>query len=243
MESTLALSAFAASVASGLFLAAGLNLQGRRVSPESQRAVDLFSLWWLGLAVYAVAGASQDLVAAFGVHPFSLFVALRYVQMVALCIGLWGLMYYVAYVITGKRAILVPISAFYVAYYAAVLFLVTSALPGAVETDAWGTSLVYESPMVNALAVALLLAIPPIAGGTMYLFLYFHARAPSQRLRIVLIGGSTLAWSASMLAYEVAWTAVLPTILGLLSGWSISWAYQPPGWLQRRLEPEGQLPA
>jgi hypothetical protein len=236
MEATLVLSSLGASVASGLFLAAGLNLQARRVAPRDQRAVDLFSLWWLGLAVYAGAGASQDLVAASGVRPFLLFLVLSYVQMVALCIGLWGLMYHVAYVVTGRRKLLIPLSAFYVAYYAAILFLVTRSLPHAVEASAWSTGLVYGDPVLDAFAIALLLAIPPLVGAGMYLLLSLQARETPQRLRILLVTGSTFAWSAAMLAREADLAALLPAILGILSGFSISWAYQPPAWLRRRLD-------
>ena len=237
MDATLVTSSLAASVASGLFLAAGLNVQARKVSAESQRAADLFCLWWLGLSLYAVAGVSQDMVAAMGVRPVALFVGLRYVQMIALCIGLWGLMYSVAYVITGKRGLLLPISAFYVAYYAAILFLVTRGLPQDVQAQAWRTSLVYGDPTLEAFALALLLAIPPLVGGAMYLLLCLRVRASPLRLRIVLVAASTFAWSAGMLAREADWAALLPALLGLLSGWTISWAYQPPGWLRQRLLP------
>lgn len=236
MQATLVLSSLGASVASGLFLAAGLHLRARRVDPQDQRAVDLFSLWWLGLAVYAASGASQDLVAASGVRPFLLFLVLSYVQMVALCIGLWGLMYHVAYVVTGRRRLLVPLSVFYVAYYAAILFLVTRSLPQAVEADAWRTGLAYGDPVMDAFAIALLLAIPPLVGGGMYLLLSLQARETPQRLRILLVTGSTFAWSAAMLAREAEWSALLPALLGVLSGFSISWAYQPPTWLRRRIE-------
>lgn len=236
MEATLVLSSLGASVASGLFLAAGLNLQARKVGPEDQRALDLFSLWWLGLAVYAASGASQDLVAASGVRPFLLFLILSYVQMVALCIGLWGLMYHVAYVVTGKRRLLFPLSTFYVTYYAVILFLVTRSLPQAVEASAWRTGLVYGDPVMDAFAIALLLVIPPLVGGGMYLVLSLQAREAPQRLRILLVTGSTFAWSAAMLAREASWSALLPALLGVLSGFSISWAYQPPTWLRRRLD-------
>jgi hypothetical protein len=236
MEITLVLSSLAASIASGLFLAAGLNLRARRVSAEDQRAVDLFSLWWLGLAAYAAAGASQDLVAASGLRPFVLFLVLSYVQMVALCIGLWGLMYHVAHVVTGRRRLLLPLSGFYVAYYAVILFLVTRSLPSAVEAHAWRTGLVYGDPALDAFAVALLLVIPPLVGGGMYLLLSLQARGGAQRLRILLVTGSTFAWSAGLLAREAEWASLLPALLGVLAGCSVSWAYQPPGWLRRRLD-------
>lgn len=242
MEPTLVVSALAASVAAGLFLAAGLNLRRQEVDPAGRVALELFGLWWVGLAFYAVAGASQDMIAAFGPRPLVLFVVLRYVQMGAVCIGLWGLMYYVGYVLTGKRGLMVPLAAFYGLYYGAVLFLVTRSLPSGVEVEPWRTGLVFQNPVLGAAGVAALLVIPPLVGALTYLILYTVAREPTQRLRIILVAVATGAWSASAMTREVDWAAVLPAVLGLLSGWTISWAYSPPEWLARRLAERAEAP-
>src|SRR5581483_10056589 len=170
MEVTLIWSAGAASVASGLFLSAGVALLKRRQrSTESEQAINLFAVWWIGLSVYALGGANQDLLAAVGLTPFGLFVALRYMQIFAVCIGLWGLMYYIAFVLTGKRGLLAPLAGFYAAYYAVLLFLLTRGVPSAIAVEPWRTSLVFAQPVLGAIGVALLLVIPPLVGPTTYL--------------------------------------------------------------------------
>lgn len=239
MEATLVLSAAAASVASGLFLAAGMALLKRRHdSPESQQAVGLFAVWWIGLAVYALGGANQDLLAAVGLAPFGLFLALRYMQMFAMCIGLWGLMYYIAYVLTGRKSFLAPLAAFYAAYYAVLLFLVTRGLPHDVAVEPWRTSLVFSHPVLGAMGVALLLVIPPLVGAVSYLLVLREAPSAAHRARIVIIAASTVVWCASIVLRDGGLVAaVVPAALGLFSAMSISWAYATPSWAAKRVAP------
>ncbi len=238
MEATLLVSAGAASLASGLFLATGLALLQRRVGDAgAQQALTLFAVWWIGLAIYAVAGANEDVLAAFGLEPFGVFVALRYMQIVSVCIGLWGLMYYLAFVLTGQRRLMAPLAAFYAGYYAVLLFLVTRSAPAAVEVAPWRTALVFATPLLGALAVALLLVIPPVVGAGTYLALLREAPRGAHRARIWLISLSTLAWSGSIVLRDGGLAAALPVVLGLLSAMSISWAYQPPSWIARRVAP------
>lgn len=238
MEPTLLVSAVAASVASGLFFAAGVKVLRRRAGDEAaQQAISLFAVWWIGLAVYAVAGANQDMLAAFGLQPFAVFVALRYMQIMAVCIGLWGLMYYLAYVLTGQRRLMAPLAAFYAGYYAILIFLVTRSVPAAVAIEPWRTSLVFATPMMGALAVALLLVIPPVVGSGTYLFLLREAPSQAHRIRIGLIVLSTLTWSGSIILRDGGLAAAVPVVLGLMSAISISWAYHPPRWIEKRVTP------
>jgi hypothetical protein len=238
VEPTLLVSAGAASLVAGLFLAAGVRVLAKRLDgDEAAQAITLFAVWWLGLAVYAVAGANQDLLAAFGVEPFALFVALRYMQIIAVCIGLWGLMYYLAYVLTGERRLMAPLAGFYAGYYAVLVFLVTRGAPTAVDVEPWRTSLVFVTPLMGGLAIALLLVIPPVVGAGTYLALLKDAPSGAHRLRIVLISVSTLAWSGSIVLRDGGLAAAVPIVLGLLSAASISWAYQPPRWIAKRLAP------
>lgn len=237
VEPTLLVSAGAASIASGLFLAAGVNLLQRRPgAPDAQQAMSLFAVWWIGLAVYALAGANEDVLAAFGLQPFAIFVALRYMQIVAVCIGLWGLMYYLAFILTGQRKLMAPLAGFYATYYAVLVFLVTRGVPAAVSIEPWRTSLVFATPVMGALAIALLLVIPPLVGGVTYLMLLREAPSRAHRIRIGLISLSTITWSGSIVLREGGLAAAIPVVLGLMSAMSISWAYQPPGWIGKRVD-------
>lgn len=234
VDLTLVASSLGASVAGGMFLAAGLNVRSRAVTGEAATALHLLSLWWLGLAMFAVAGASVDLTAALGARPFELFLVFHYMRIVALCIGLWGLMYYVTFVLTGSRSVMAPLAAFYALYYAAIVFVITLGQPMGVEAAPF-PRLALAAPVVDAAAAALLLVIPPLVAAITYLALFLKAEEPTQRMRIVLVAVGTLAWLAGTVLREASVATVTPIALGLLSAWAVSWAYGPPEWARRRL--------
>lgn len=232
---TLVASSLVASIASGCFLSVALTLREHRTSDEAREAITLFSTWWMALSVYAVVGGTIDLSAALGLEPFDLFVLFRYMQMFALAIGIWGLMYYLAYVLTGHRRYLPLLAVVFAVYYGALVFVITMGQPSDVHVRAWATQLIFETPLVDALTATLLLVLPPVVAAGTYLFLYFRAHQPTQRFRITLVSAGTLAWCASLVAREASWTAALPALLALVSAWGISWAYHPPTWVRRKL--------
>lgn len=50
---------------------------------------------------------------AFGVERVELLLVVEYMQAFSLCIGLWGLMYYLAYILTGSDRFIAPLAIFY----------------------------------------------------------------------------------------------------------------------------------
>lgn len=238
LDMTLALSALASSVAGGIFLSAGLSLHEKQVDEGARDALTLFAVWWVGLAIYAVAGASADLTAALGVESLAFFLVVRYAQMIAFCIGLWGLVYYIAYLLTGRRAWRAPLALVYALYYAGILFALTLGRPVGVAVREWGVDLAYAAPAVDAWVLALLIVLPPLMASATYLALLLAVRSATQRLRIVLVVVGTVAWLLAMLAGagpSQAWWSALPPVLALLAAWSVSWAYHPPAWVRRRI--------
>lgn len=237
VEPTLLATALTASIAAGTFLAAGMNLRRADASPAAQEALALFSLWWVALAVYAVAGATLDLSAALGVSAAGPAMVLRFAQAVALCIGLWGLMYYVAFILTGRRAFLPVLAVFYALYYGAIVFYLTLGKPVAVAAEAWRARIAYESPAVTAAAGTLLLVLPPLVASATYLLVLVKAKELTRRWRIVLVALSTVAWFVAVLLRdgEGGPLGALAPVLALLSASAITWAYRPPAWVSRRL--------
>lgn len=238
MDLTLSASALASSVAAGIFLAAGVNLLERRVRPEAADALRLFSLWWVALALYALAGASADLTAALGVQRVEVFLVLSYVQMIAFCLGLWGLVYYLVYVLTGRRRWRAPLAVAHALYFGALLFLVTLGRPAGVMLREASVHLLFATPAVDGSLLTLLLVLPAMAASVTYLGFLVFARHPSQRLRVVLVTGGTLAWLLAIVSGEGPLASVsspLPPVLALVSAWCITWAYHPPRWLRERL--------
>lgn len=235
MEPTLAATALVGSVAAGFFLAMALRAHEARVSPEARPAMSLFAVWWMALALYATSGATVDLAASFGAEPLGVVILVEYLQKFALCIGLWGLMYYLAYILTGSRRLLLPLAVFYSLYYATILYAVTIGRPAAVAVEPWRTSLLYEAPVLDRLATALLLVVPPIVGAGTYLAIYRNARSRAQRFRIAALAAATLAWCVSLVAREADPIAGLPALLALASAFAARWAYEPPTWLRETL--------
>lgn len=238
-QPTLALSALASSVAAGIFLSAGLELRSRQVGePGAEEAMNVYSLWWMSLAIYAVAGASLTLTAALGVVALDLFVMLGYAQMISLCIGLWGLVYYVAFVLTGSRGMRVPLAIVYAAYYGILLFVITLGRPILADVTTWSTRLEAAAPVVDTAAGTLLLVLPPLVASCTYFALVFVVESPSQRFRVVLVTLGSATWLAGILAGTApaeAWWASMPPLLALVSAWAVFWAYRPPAWVLRRL--------
>lgn len=236
VEPTLLVTSLAGCIASGTFLAAGLNLRRRAESRHAREAVDLFSLWWVALSVYAVAGATLDLSAAVGVVAPGPALVFRFVQAIALCIGLWGLVYYIAFIFTGRRSLLPTLAVFLSLYYGAILFYVALGRPVALAVEAWRAQLAYDGAVVDGASSVLLLVVPPLVASATYLFVLVKARELSQRWRIVLASASTVAWFAAVLLRDgEAGPASLAPLLGLLSAFAITWAYRPPAWVHRRL--------
>lgn len=231
IDFALAASSLGASVAAGMFLAAGLNIRQRNVSKEAEPAVQLMAVWWLGLAVFAVAGASTDLTIALGARPFTVLLAFHYARIAALCIGLWGLMFYTAYVFTGNRRLLAPLAGFFALYYAALVFFLTLGQPYGIETAPW-PRLALANPILDTVSVGVLVVIPPLVAALVYLCLYRKASDSSQRVRILFVTVGTIAWFGGSLAREAnAGELWIPLAMGLLAAWAVQWAYAPPRWL------------
>jgi hypothetical protein len=241
MEPTLVANAMIGSVASGFFLWMAFRVQAQEVSPEARPAMQLFAVWWMALAVYAVAGATADLASAMGATLFGLLVAVEYMQAFALCIGLWGLMYYLAYILTGSKRLMLPLAVFYSLYYATILFFVTTGRPIAVDVDAWHARLLYETPFIDRFATALLLVIPPVVGAGTYFAIYAQTPSRAARYRIVALSIATLAWSVSLVARESNIYAALPAFVALFAAFSARWAYEPPRWVRAKLREPPEL--
>lgn len=235
MEPTLVANSMVGSIASGFFLSVALRLRSQRVSDDAGQAITLFALWWMALAVYAVVGASTDLLAAVGVERFEIAIAFHFMQMIALCIGLWGLMYYLAYILTGHRKLMTPLALFYAGYYAVILFMVTLGRPIGVAVESWTTRMEYAAPLLTGLGIAMLLVVPPVVAAGTYVVIYFQTESPTHRFRVAALAAATLAWCASLVFREATWIDALPAVMAILSAFMVNWAYDPPKFLRAKL--------
>ena len=221
----------------------GHRLGRREVQGDARLAWTLFRHWWYGLAATTVMVPLTTLLRAVGVQDAALYVTLTYVTLLLLCYVLWALLYYLLYVFTGSRRLLAPVTAFYVAYYVFLVYLITDAQP---YYDAAKGAVQYVTPLQGpALGVAIVLLVGPhILGGIGYFSLFFRTREPTQRYRIGLIAWSIIAWFSTALVGSIPvgdlrlsqlwWWAPFTRIVGLVAALAILMAYIPPQWVRER---------
>src|SRR5688500_8466223 len=118
IQPTLLFGAALSILSASIYFYVGRVLSRRHVaSPDARLAWKLFVAWWYALATSTLIGAVLSLLGAFSIAGLPLFITFTQVNLLALCIGLCGLMYYLLYLFTGSRRLLLPLTLFYIAYY------------------------------------------------------------------------------------------------------------------------------
>ena len=78
-----------------IYFYVGHVLSRRRVAnPDARLAWMLFVIWWYALASSTLIGALLSLLGAFNIAGLPLFVTLTQVNLLAICVALFGLRYY-----------------------------------------------------------------------------------------------------------------------------------------------------
>jgi hypothetical protein len=243
IQFTLFLSALFAFFAASIYAYVGWRLSKRVVpSSEGQIAWQSFTIWWYGLAATTLIGGFQNLFGAFGITILSLFITATYINLLMICLALWGLLYYLIYLFTGNSQLLVPLAIFYMIYYVVLVYYITARIPESVNVDRWRTALAYHTPLTGAFFVMLiiLLLLPQIVGGFAYFTLYFRVTDVTQKYRVLLVSWSIIIWFLSpfiALAGGLAeqdWWQVASRLIGLAAALTILMAYLPPQWLKQR---------
>src|SRR3990172_31553 len=219
------------------------RLRQRTISnPDARFAWQLFGLWWYSLAATTLVGSILNLLGAFNVVSLPPFVVLTYVNILLICIALWGLLYYLVYLFTGSQRLLIPLTIFYVLYYVLLVFLITVSDPARVEITRWDTQLVYAHPITGpffSLALVLLV-FPQILASLAYFTLFFRVRDATQRYRVLLVSWCIILWFGSALVASLAglsredWWQIARRLIGLGAALGILFAYLPPGIIRRR---------
>ena len=205
-------------------------------------AWSMFIVWWYALAATTLSGAVLSLLGALGIVKLSLFVTVTIVNLLATCVALFGLMYYLLYLFTGNRRLLVPLTLFYIAYYGFLVYYVLASEPVSVSVDRWRATLVYQNEIRGPLflAVLLLLVLPQIIGSLAYFTLYFRIKNPTQKYRVLLVSWSIIIWFLSAFLASIAglsqfdWWQVASRLIGLSAALMIRFAYEPPSWVKQR---------
>lgn len=243
IQPTLFFGALLAILCAGIYFYVGRVLNRRRpTSPEARMAWQAFVIWWYALAATTLTGALLNLLGAFGVISLPLFTTITIVNFLALCVALFGLMFYLLYLYTGNSRLLGPLAVFYFGYYALLVYYIQARIPIDVTVDRWRTTLVYQNDIDGPLYVIalLLLVFPQIIGSLAYFMLFFQVKSPSQKYRILLVSLSILVWFLSAFLASISglseqdWWQIASRLIGLGAALTILFAYQPPSWIKRR---------
>ena len=214
----------------------------RSGSPDSRLAWMFFVAWWYALAATTLSGAVLSLLGAFGIAGLPLFTAITLVNLLATCVALYCLLFYVLYLFTGNRRLLGPLTAFYIVYYTLLVYYVQASTPISVSIQRWSTTLEYQNPIRGPfyLVLLFLLVFPQILGSSAYFTLFFRVRTAAQKYRILLVSWSIIIWFLSAFLASIAglsqqdWWQIASRLIGLGAALTILIAYLPPEWIKRR---------
>ena len=237
----------------GVATAALFSFTGRALSRRPERAgqarlaAGAYVAWWHAAAVVTALLALPRILAGLGLLTPGLLEGALLVLVLPLCFGLAALVYYLAFVATGSRRLLLPIAVGYSSFYAALLTYSASRDVTGFVTGPWSLQIVHANPPGGwpFAALLVLLFAPPLLAVLGYLRLYRHAQSPTQRYRIALVSASVVVLLASgIVASEVglarlAWVHPASRAVALASALGILLAYVPPTWVRRRLQVKG----
>jgi hypothetical protein len=243
IQPTLIFGALLSTLCAGIYFYVGRVLSRRRSSTaDSRLAWRLFVVWWYALASSTVISAVLSLLGGFGIIGLPVFTTFTLLNLLAICVALYGLVFYLVYLFTGSRKVLGPLSVFYVGYYTFLVYYVQASIPVDVAVKRWTAALIYENQLRGPIytVALLLLLMPPILGGLAYFMLYFRVESMTQKYRVLLVSWSIVIWflSASIASFggfsESDGWQIISRFIGLGAAFAILVAYQPPSWIKQR---------
>src|SRR5829696_3221612 len=177
IQPTLLFGALLSALCAGIYYYVGRVLGQRKPSsPDSRLAWRMFIVWWYALAATTLSGALLSLLGALGIVGVPLYITVTLVNLLTICVALYGLNFYLLYLFTGNRNLLGLLTAFYIIYYPLLVYYVQASYPVSVSVERWRTALVYENQLRGPffLLVLLMLVLPQILGSLAYFMLYFR---------------------------------------------------------------------
>jgi hypothetical protein len=182
-------------VAVAIYTFLGWRFSQRQVSPENRLPMLQFTLFWLGLALVTFIGGIESAAAAYAPPALSLVVSLYYIEILALCATLWGLVGYLVHLYSGKTY-LAPLTAMYALLYVLLVYFITASSPDGV-TVTLGAVGVHYATLVGGPILAvlvLILVVPEFLCAILYFSLFFRTRDVTSRYRIALVSWGLLAF-------------------------------------------------
>jgi hypothetical protein len=243
IQPTLLFGALLSVLCAGIYFYVGWVLSQRHASsPDSRLAWRMFIVWWYALAATTLSGALLSLLGALGIVGLPFYITITLANLLAICVALYGLSFYLLYLFTGNRNLLSLLTAFYIIYYVLLVYYVQASQPISVSVERWRTTLVYENQLRGPffLVVLLMLVLPQIIGSLAYFMLYFRVKNATQKYRVLLVSWSIIIWFLSAFLASISglsdhdWWQVASRLIGLAAALTIMQAYQPPTWVKQR---------
>src|SRR5215510_6039493 len=104
IQPTLLFGALLSILCAAIYYYVGRVLSQRHpASPDARTAWFLFVVWWYALAVTTLSGALLSVLGALDIVNLPVFTTFTLFNLLTLCVGLHGLMYYLLYLFTGNR--------------------------------------------------------------------------------------------------------------------------------------------
>lgn len=219
-----------------------LHLLRRPTKGPSRLATRMFALWWGAFAADTLLNTLTWLAGGAGLASEAVTDLLSYPALTCIVLMIWGLVYYLAYLFTGRERLFGPITAFYALSWVAFLALVLYLRPVGVHMGPYAGAIAYarEPPAAAELWVAIFFLLPPIVGAVFYGTAAFRIRDAAHRYRILAVSIGIFVWFTSSLVFTGVGPhgdalALVGKALGLACLGLFLSAYVQPGWLAARL--------
>lgn len=244
MEPTLLLGTLFSIVSAGIYFYVGRSLSQRHVvSPDARLAWILFVVWWYAFAGTSLANAILNLLGAIGLTSLPLFLTFTQLEILAACVALYGLMYYLVYIFTGNKKVLAPLTIAYITYYVLFMYYLNVSVPVSVSIGRWSVGVHYQQQPTGPFftLMAIMLVFPQIIGSLAYFTLYFRVKEATQKYRVALVSWSIIIWFLSSFIASISglsqydWWQILSRLIGLGATLTILMAYQPINWIKNHL--------
>lgn len=235
---TLALAAIVDLAIAAVLIVVGRAAWRRSHGRESRRAAALFAAWWYGLAGTVLTNALREAAGAAGVESSAWVLAalpwLHDAYIAALVVSVWGLLYYLIYLFSGRTGSFWPLTVFYALYGAVAFWLLAGMDVSGLSVGKWFVGWSYAHPETGGallLVMTLLLLLPQIGAALAYATLLRRVREPGPRRRIAIVSAALAGWlGLTLLAPflqlgRFEWWQAGGRLVGLAAAVAILYAY------------------
>jgi hypothetical protein len=227
-----------------IFLGLAVKLNSRQVAEAADRqAWKAYVIFWAAIGTQELLSQVSSIVALAGVTDINVHLAFSLLSILLISLALWGLLYFLVYVYSGKTAYYWVLAGFYIAYFIFLIAFTFYRNPTGIELVGPGAAIQYERevPIVIGLVVLATLVFPQIIAGFMYFLLYFRVKERALKYRVLLVSWSIILWFglaflASLFGVSaLSYWPFVSSFIALMAVLVSYLAYFPPNWVQHRL--------